>query len=72
MYALGCNNNGCFGCGDTESSLRPRKINELDNKKIVDVSAGSGPHVVVLTDGNFLSLFNYILYIKFYTTIKYN
>jgi len=50
VYALGCNNNGCFGCGDTESSLRPRKINELDNKKIVDISAGSGPHVVVLTD----------------------
>jgi len=50
VYALGCNRHGCSGCGNEVSSMIPQKISELDGKKVVSISAGSGPHVVVLTD----------------------
>lgn len=32
VYALGSNNNGCLGLGDTRASFEPRKVEELCNK----------------------------------------
>ena len=52
---MGTNTSGCLGVGDTQSSLIPRSIEALDGKKIVDIAAGSGPHVLVLTQGKELN-----------------
>lgn len=50
VYSMGTNTSGCLGVGDTQGSLVPRRIDDLKGKKIVDIAAGSGPHVLVLTE----------------------
>lgn len=32
VYALGANDNGCLGIGDSRSSLLPRKVEQLSKK----------------------------------------
>ena len=34
VYAIGCNSSGCLGVGDSLSTLEPRKIEILCNKKV--------------------------------------
>uniref|UniRef100_A0A9J7ZYU3 RCC1 and BTB domain containing protein 2 n=2 Tax=Cyprinus carpio carpio TaxID=630221 RepID=A0A9J7ZYU3_CYPCA len=56
VFALGTNCSGCLGLGDTQSSIEPRRIDILCGKKIVSLSYGTGPHVVIATaDGEVYS-----------------
>lgn len=48
---MGTNTSGCLGVGDAISTLQPRLIETLNNKNIISMAAGSGPHVLVLTSG---------------------
>ena len=48
---MGTNCSGCHGVGDNSNSLEPRCIEEFNGLKIVSIAAGSGPHVLVLTEG---------------------
>ncbi|XP_064413830.1 RCC1 and BTB domain-containing protein 2 isoform X2 [Latimeria chalumnae] len=53
VFALGMNCSGCLGIGDNQNTIEPRRIDALCGKKIVCLSYGSGPHVVVATaDGD--------------------
>ncbi|KAM8822174.1 RCC1 and BTB domain-containing protein 2 isoform 1-T1 [Synchiropus picturatus] len=49
VFALGTNCSGCLGLGDLQSTIEPRRIDILCGKKIVSLSYGTGPHVVVAT-----------------------
>ncbi|KAK0066591.1 RCC1 and BTB domain-containing protein 1 [Biomphalaria pfeifferi] len=49
VFAFGSNCSNCLGLGDSHSSFEPRKIDSLCQKKVIDISFGSGPHVVALT-----------------------
>lgn len=53
------NTSGCLGVGDNLNSLEPRCIESFNGKKIVGMSAGCGPHVLVLTEG-------LIIFLNFY------
>uniref|UniRef100_F6YMX2 RCC1 and BTB domain-containing protein 1 n=1 Tax=Ciona intestinalis TaxID=7719 RepID=F6YMX2_CIOIN len=56
VYSLGTNTSGCLGVGDNSSSLEPRLLESFSGQKIISLSAGSGPHVLVLTqDGGVYS-----------------
>ncbi|CAK9815305.1 RCC1 and BTB domain-containing protein 1 [Anthophora plagiata] len=50
VYGLGKNASGCLGTGDTESTLYPKKIDELCEKGIKTFACGTGPHVLALTE----------------------
>ncbi|XP_056650824.1 RCC1 and BTB domain-containing protein 2 isoform X2 [Monodelphis domestica] len=50
VFVLGTNCSGCLGTGDILHSIEPRRIDHLCGKKIVCLSYGSGPHVVIATD----------------------
>uniref|UniRef100_A0A3P9PHI8 RCC1 and BTB domain containing protein 2 n=2 Tax=Poecilia reticulata TaxID=8081 RepID=A0A3P9PHI8_POERE len=49
VFALGTNCSGCLGLGDLQSTIEPRRIDILCGKKIVSLSYGTGPHVVIAT-----------------------
>uniref|UniRef100_H2YDC3 BTB domain-containing protein n=1 Tax=Ciona savignyi TaxID=51511 RepID=H2YDC3_CIOSA len=49
VYSLGTNSSGCLGVGDNQSSLEPRCIEMFNGLKIASIVAGSGPHVLLLT-----------------------
>uniref|UniRef100_A0A8K9UPB9 RCC1 and BTB domain containing protein 2 n=1 Tax=Oncorhynchus mykiss TaxID=8022 RepID=A0A8K9UPB9_ONCMY len=49
VFALGTNCSGCLGLGDLQSTIEPRRIDVLCGKKIVSLSYGTGPHVVIAT-----------------------
>ena len=49
VFAIGSNGAGCHGVGDMNSSLKPRKIETLCQKNLVDFAYGVGPHVLALT-----------------------
>ncbi|XP_056612640.1 RCC1 and BTB domain-containing protein 2 isoform X2 [Triplophysa dalaica] len=48
-FALGTNCSGCLGLGDTQSTIESRRIDILCGKKIVSLSYGTGPHLVLAT-----------------------
>uniref|UniRef100_A0AAY4D397 BTB domain-containing protein n=1 Tax=Denticeps clupeoides TaxID=299321 RepID=A0AAY4D397_9TELE len=49
VFAIGTNCSGCLGLGDLQSTIEPRRIDVLCGKKIVSLSYGTGPHVVIAT-----------------------
>ncbi|XP_036392263.1 RCC1 and BTB domain-containing protein 2 isoform X1 [Megalops cyprinoides] len=49
VFALGTNCSGCLGLGDVQSTIEPRRVDVLCGKKIVSLSYGTGPHVVIAT-----------------------
>lgn len=51
VFALGTNCSGCLGLGDVQSTIEARRIDVLCGKKIVSLSYGTGPHVVIATAG---------------------
>uniref|UniRef100_A0A8B9GYT0 RCC1 and BTB domain containing protein 2 n=1 Tax=Astyanax mexicanus TaxID=7994 RepID=A0A8B9GYT0_ASTMX len=51
VFALGTNCSGCLGLGDMQSTIEARRIDSLCGKKIVSLSYGTGPHVVIATAG---------------------
>ncbi|XP_013411436.1 RCC1 and BTB domain-containing protein 1 [Lingula anatina] len=51
VYSLGSNCCGCLGLGDSQSSMEPKKVEQLCRKNVVDFAYGSGPHVLSITAG---------------------
>ncbi|XP_023655081.1 RCC1 and BTB domain-containing protein 1 isoform X1 [Paramormyrops kingsleyae] len=51
VYAFGLNCSNCLGTGDSQSSIFPKKVECLSGKKVVSLSYGSGPHVLLATAG---------------------
>ena len=58
---MGTNCSGCLGVGDNMNSLEPRLIEEFNNMKVISIAAGSGPHVLVLTEGKTCHLCLFVL-----------
>ncbi|XP_075873601.1 RCC1 and BTB domain-containing protein 1-like [Nelusetta ayraudi] len=54
VFALGLNHGGCLGTGDGYSTIVPKKLDSLQGKKIVSLSYGSGPHVLLATEDGLL------------------
>ncbi|XP_006000619.1 RCC1 and BTB domain-containing protein 1 isoform X1 [Latimeria chalumnae] len=50
VFVLGLNCSNCLGTGDNQSTIVPKKIEGLSKKKIISLSYGSGPHVVLATE----------------------
>lgn len=51
VYVLGLNCSNCLGTGDSQSTIVPKKLDSLTGKKLVSLSYGSGPHVLLATVG---------------------
>lgn len=56
VFALGLNCSSCLGTGDSLSTIVPKKLDFLRGKKVVSLSYGSGPHIVLATEGRSLLL----------------
>ncbi|KAI4897359.1 hypothetical protein NFI96_017345 [Prochilodus magdalenae] len=50
VYVFGLNCSNCLGTGDSQSTIVPKKLDCLSGKKVVSLSYGSGPHVLLATD----------------------
>uniref|UniRef100_A0A3P8V599 Regulator of chromosome condensation (RCC1) and BTB (POZ) domain containing protein 1 n=1 Tax=Cynoglossus semilaevis TaxID=244447 RepID=A0A3P8V599_CYNSE len=50
VYVFGMNCSNCLGIGDSQSTIVPRKLDFLSGRKVVSLSYGSGPHVVLATE----------------------
>ncbi|XP_027863673.1 RCC1 and BTB domain-containing protein 1 [Xiphophorus couchianus] len=50
VYVFGLNCSGCLGTGDSVSTIVPKKLDFLEGKKIVSLSYGSGPHVLLASE----------------------
>uniref|UniRef100_A0A1A8PFB9 Regulator of chromosome condensation (RCC1) and BTB (POZ) domain containing protein 2 n=2 Tax=Nothobranchius TaxID=28779 RepID=A0A1A8PFB9_9TELE len=50
VFAFGLNCSGCLGTGDGVSTIVPKKLDFLQGKKVVSLSYGSGPHVLLATE----------------------
>ncbi|XP_031564705.1 RCC1 and BTB domain-containing protein 1-like [Actinia tenebrosa] len=50
VFGIGSNLSSCLGVGDQQNCLLPRKVETLCHKKLCDLSFGSGPHVLALTE----------------------
>lgn len=55
VFVLGMNCSGCLGTGDGMSTIAPKKLDSFNGKKIASVSYGSGPHILLATEGTSLS-----------------
>lgn len=55
VFVFGLNCSNCLGTGDNQSTIVPKKIEALCGKKISSLSYGSGPHVVLCTEGRKLT-----------------
>lgn len=51
VFVFGLNYSNCLGTGDNQSTLTPKKLEALCGKKIKSLSYGSGPHVLLSTEG---------------------
>ncbi|KAI9547078.1 RCC1 and BTB domain-containing protein 1 [Dissostichus eleginoides] len=50
VYVIGLNCSSCLGTGDSQSSIVPKKLDFLSGRKVVSVSYGSGPHILLATE----------------------
>nr|XP_040057147.1 RCC1 and BTB domain-containing protein 1-like [Gasterosteus aculeatus aculeatus]XP_040057148.1 RCC1 and BTB domain-containing protein 1-like [Gasterosteus aculeatus aculeatus]XP_040057149.1 RCC1 and BTB domain-containing protein 1-like [Gasterosteus aculeatus aculeatus]XP_040057151.1 RCC1 and BTB domain-containing protein 1-like [Gasterosteus aculeatus aculeatus]XP_040057152.1 RCC1 and BTB domain-containing protein 1-like [Gasterosteus aculeatus aculeatus]XP_040057153.1 RCC1 and BTB domain- len=50
VYVFGLNCSNCLGTGDSQSSIVPKKLDFLSGRKVVRLSYGSGPHVLLATE----------------------
>uniref|UniRef100_A0A6Q2Y165 BTB domain-containing protein n=1 Tax=Esox lucius TaxID=8010 RepID=A0A6Q2Y165_ESOLU len=50
VWAFGLNCSNCLGTGDSQSSILPKKLDVLCGKKVVSLSYGSGPHVLLASE----------------------
>lgn len=51
VFVFGLNCSNCLGTGDNQSTIVPKKLDVLCGKKIISLSYGSGPHVLLATEG---------------------
>lgn len=56
VFVFGLNSSSCLGTGDSLSTIVPKKLDFLRGKKVVSLSYGSGPHVLLATDGRHLEM----------------
>ncbi|XP_075447285.1 RCC1 and BTB domain-containing protein 2-like isoform X2 [Ascaphus truei] len=49
VFVMGTNCSGCLGTGDAQSIIEPRRLDSLCGKRIVGLSYGTGPHIVIVT-----------------------
>lgn len=54
VFGFGLNSSSCLGTGDSLSTIVPKKLDFLRGKKVVSLSYGSGPHVLLATEGRYL------------------
>lgn len=59
VYVLGLNCSNCLGTGDSQSTIVAKKLDCLTGKKLVSLSYGSGPHVLLATEGKYKLEFLY-------------
>ncbi|XP_076159819.1 RCC1 and BTB domain-containing protein 1 isoform X2 [Alosa pseudoharengus] len=50
VFVFGLNCSNCLGTGDSQSTIVPKKLDILSGKKVVSLSYGSGPHVLLATE----------------------
>lgn len=50
VFVMGLNCSGCLGTGDSLATIVPKKVDFLRGKKVVSLSYGTGPHVLLATD----------------------
>ncbi|XP_056145392.1 RCC1 and BTB domain-containing protein 1-like isoform X2 [Lampris incognitus] len=50
VYVFGLNCSSCLGTGDSLSTIAPKKLDFLRSRKVVSLSYGSGPHVLLATE----------------------
>ncbi|XP_072902020.1 RCC1 and BTB domain-containing protein 1-like isoform X2 [Hemitrygon akajei] len=50
VFTLGVNCSSCLGVGDGQSITIPKKIDALCGKKIISLSYGTGPHILLATE----------------------
>ncbi|XP_041835134.1 RCC1 and BTB domain-containing protein 1 isoform X2 [Melanotaenia boesemani] len=50
VFVFGLNYSGCLGTGDSASTIIPKKLDLLGGKKVISLSYGSGPHVLLATE----------------------
>lgn len=55
VFVFGLNCSNCLGTGDNQSTIVPKKLEALCGKKVSSLSYGSGPHVVLCTEGKKLT-----------------
>ncbi|KAM9804977.1 RCC1 and BTB domain-containing protein 1 [Neosynchiropus ocellatus] len=49
VFVFGLNCSNCLGTGDIQSTIVPKRLDFLTGKKVVSLSYGSGPHVLLAT-----------------------
>uniref|UniRef100_A0A672ZGY1 Regulator of chromosome condensation (RCC1) and BTB (POZ) domain containing protein 1 n=1 Tax=Sphaeramia orbicularis TaxID=375764 RepID=A0A672ZGY1_9TELE len=49
VFAFGSNCSSCLGTGDSQSTIVPKELDLLRGKKVVGLSYGCGPHVLLVT-----------------------
>lgn len=52
VYVFGLNCSNCLGTGDSLSTIVPKKLDFLSGRKVVSLSYGSGPHILLATEGS--------------------
>ncbi|KAM9333946.1 RCC1 and BTB domain-containing protein 1 isoform 3-T3 [Symphorus nematophorus] len=50
VFVFGFNSSSCLGTGDSLSTIVPKKLDFLRGKKVISLSYGSGPHVLLAVD----------------------
>lgn len=58
VFAFGLNCSNCLGTSESQSTTVPKKLDFFSGRKVVSLSCGSGPHVLLATEGwreNFFS-----------------
>ncbi|XP_041638287.1 RCC1 and BTB domain-containing protein 1-like [Cheilinus undulatus] len=50
VFVFGFNSSSCLGTGDSLSTIVPKKLDFLRGKKVISLSYGSGPHVLLATE----------------------
>ncbi|KAA8587965.1 hypothetical protein FQN60_001159, partial [Etheostoma spectabile] len=50
VYVFGLNCSNCLGTGDSQSTIVPKKLDFLSGRKVVSLSYGCGPHILLATE----------------------
>uniref|UniRef100_A0A667YXT2 Regulator of chromosome condensation (RCC1) and BTB (POZ) domain containing protein 1 n=1 Tax=Myripristis murdjan TaxID=586833 RepID=A0A667YXT2_9TELE len=50
VYVFGLNCSNCLGTGDSLSTIVPKKLDFLSGRKVISLSYGSGPHILLATE----------------------
>lgn len=51
VFAFGLNCSNCLGTAESQSTIVPKKLDFFSRRKVVSLSCGSGPNVLLATEG---------------------